>query len=104
MRHAGDGCIHYLLVLSWISKLDVMPNRAAASQITLTVEDLIAPIAGNRDPSTPPLLVCDLLPITVSNVVHVPIQCRPICESLSGLQPSSAAWRHKPPSPGLGIS
>src|SRR4051812_41130792 len=104
MRHAGDGCIHYLLVLSWISELDVMPNRAAASEIAFTVEDLIAPITGDRDPSSPPLLVCDLLAITVGNVVHVPIQCRPICESLSSLQPSSAARRHKPPRPGLGIS
>lgn len=76
-------------------KLDVMPNRAAASEIALPVEDLIAPIARNRDPYAP-AFECELLPITVGNVVHVPIQCRPICESLSSLQPSS--------SPGLGIS
>ena len=87
MRHSGDGCIHSLLVLSWISELDVMPDCAAASEIALTVEDLIPPIARDSDPSSPTLLICDLLTIMIGEVVHVLIHCRPISKRLSCLQP-----------------
>jgi hypothetical protein len=38
VRHANDGCIHSLLVLSRVSELDVMPDRAAAIEIALTID------------------------------------------------------------------
>jgi hypothetical protein len=46
-------------------------------------------------------LICDLLTITIGDVVHVLIHCRPISKRLSCLQPSPAVRRRKPPSPGF---
>src|SRR6476619_7462314 len=104
MRHASDGCIHSFLILSRISELDVMPDCAAASEITLTREDLIPPIARDSDPSSPTLVICDLLTITIGDVVHLLIHCRPISKRLSCLQPRPAVRRRKPPSSGFWVS
>src|SRR3954453_15579858 len=95
--HSGDRCIHLLFIFARIPKLDVMPTCPATSKVALTVEDLIAPVAGNSDPRTPTFLIRNLLTITICHIVHVLIQGVRVGHCLLCNEPCSAVGRGKPP-------
>src|SRR5262245_40211439 len=97
MGDAGHGIVHLALVGSGILELDRVPARAAAGEVALAIEDVIAARAGDGEPRLAPPLVRDPLAVAVAQLVHVGAQAIAAGDALLRRHPRRAVGRHEAP-------
>src|SRR5262249_1449643 len=71
---AVTGRVHAALVGARISQLDRVPAGAAASEIALAIEDVVAAVAGDGNPCGGPALIGDLLALAIGERIHVTVE------------------------------